>query len=66
MKKVTTFINCMGVRIKKKFFKVQNTDINHACEKLKKMTDEVTSIEELKHTEEYALKYNTTTRWQTL
>jgi len=30
------------------------------------MADEVTSIEELKLTEEYAVKYNTTTRWQTL
>lgn len=56
----------MGGIIKKNFFKSQNSDINHACENLKKMTDEVTSIEELKHTEEYALKYNTTTRWQTL
>ena len=66
MKKLSTFINCMGEQIKKYFFKTQNNDINHACEELKKMADEVTSIEELKQTEEYALKYNTTTRWQTL
>jgi len=52
--------------IKKKFFKSRKNDNNHACEKLKEMTDEVTSIEELKLTEEYAIKYNTTTRWQTL
>jgi len=66
MKKFKTFLHCVGEQIKKYFFKTQNADINHACEKLKDMTVEVSSIEELKLTEEYLLKYNTTTRWQTL
>jgi hypothetical protein len=66
MKKVKMFFNCMGGQIKKYFFKGQNNDINHACEKLKDLTGEATSIEELKLTEEYMIKYNTTTRWQTL
>ena len=66
MKKIKMFINCLGSQIKKKFFKGQNADISHACEKLKNMAEDATSIEELKLTEEYAIKYNTTTRWQTL
>lgn len=66
MNRVTTFINCVAGQIKKKFFKYKNSDINHACEKLKDIADEVSSIEELKLTEDYAVKYNTTTRWQTL
>lgn len=66
MKKLTTYCKCIGGRIKNYFFKSQNNDINHACESLKEMADEVTSIEELKLTEDYAIKYNTTTRWQTL
>lgn len=66
MKKVKVFLNCVTVQIKKKFFKSSKNDISHACEKLKQMADEATTIEELKHTEEYAFKYNATTRWQTL
>ena len=66
MNRVTTFLNCMTNTIKKKFFKLENSDISHACEELKKMTGEANSIEELKLTEDYAVKYNTTTRWQTL
>lgn len=66
MNRVTTILNCVTNKIKKKFFKLEKSDISHACEELKKMTDEIGSIEELKLTEEYALKYNTTTRWQTL
>jgi hypothetical protein len=66
MKKVTTFINCLGFSIKKKFFKCKNNDIPHACVDPTEMTDEVNSIEELKLTEDYAIRYNTTTRWQTL
>lgn len=60
------YFSCLGERIKNYFSNEQNNDINHACEQLKKMADEATSIEDLKHTEEYAIKYNTTTRWQTL
>lgn len=66
MKKVKTFLSCAVSKIKKKFFKYDNNDIDHACEKFKEMSAEATSIEELKLTKEYALKYNTTTRWQTL
>ncbi len=66
MNRVTTFLNCVTNTIKKKFFKLENNDISHACEELKKLTNEASSIEELKLTEDYAFKYNTTTRWQTL
>ncbi len=66
MKKVRILINCVSSQIKKFFFKSQNNDINHACERLKEIAGEVTSIEEFKHTEEYTIEYNTTTRWQTL
>lgn len=66
MKKLKTFINCLGLRIKKYFFKEQISDISHACERLNEITDEVKAIEELKLTEEYATKYNRTTRWQTI
>jgi hypothetical protein len=66
MKKVTTFLNCLGFVIKKKFFKGLNNDIPHACVDLTETANEVNSIEELKLTEDYAIKYNTTTRWQTL
>lgn len=60
------YLSCFVNKIKNYFFKSKNTDLNHACEKLKEMAEDVSSIEELKLTEEYALKYNTTTRWQTL
>ena len=66
MRKVSTLLNCVNDKIKKFFFKSQKNDINHACEKLKEIADEVTTLEEFKHSDEYALKYNTTTRWQTL
>ena len=66
MNRVTTFLNCVASVIKKKFFKTKINDNSHACDELKKMTNEACSIEELKLTEEYVLKYNTTTRWQTL
>ncbi|MCY1722794.1 hypothetical protein OU798_20775 [Prolixibacteraceae bacterium Z1-6] len=66
MNKVKMFLNCVSLGIKKIFFKGRDADISHTCVKLKEMAEEVNSIEELKLTEEYALKYSTTTRWQTL
>ncbi len=58
-------LRCLAYKIKKYFFKNEKMEVNQACDKLKEMT-EVKSIEELKLTEEYAIKYNRTTRWQTL
>jgi hypothetical protein len=66
MNKQRMYISCFVNKIKKYFSKSENNEINHACEKLKEMTEDASSIEELKLTEEYALNYNTTTRWQTL
>ncbi len=73
MKKIKFILGCMANRIKNKIFKSQKTDISQECEKVLELgekvlglDEEITSIEELKLTEEYAIKYNTTTRWQTL
>lgn len=66
MNKGRMYVSCLVNKIKKKFFKLEKDDKSHACEKLKEIADDVKSIEELKLTEEYALKYNGTTRWQTL
>lgn len=66
MKKLKFIINCVTNIIKKKIFKSQKTDICQECQKLINEVEEVTSIEELKLTEEYAIDYNVTTRWQTV
>ena len=63
MKKVVFIINCLAATIKKKFFKSTKTDISHDCQKV---LDEAKSIEEFKLTDDYAMKYGATTRWQTL
>jgi hypothetical protein len=66
MKRIGLAINCLAITIKKKIFKSSKTDISQSCEKLLLGDEEKDSIEELKLTEEFALKYNNTTRWQTL
>lgn len=66
MKKIKFISNCVINLIKKYIFKSEKTKICQECKKVLKIDDEVTSIEELKLTEEYANEYNVTTRWQTL
>uniref|UniRef100_UPI003216B1C1 hypothetical protein n=1 Tax=uncultured Draconibacterium sp. TaxID=1573823 RepID=UPI003216B1C1 len=66
MKRVKMFLACLSKEIKKKFFKLESSDISHDCEKLKDVGYEINSSEDLKFIEEYILKYTTTTRWQTL
>ena len=66
MKKIKFILTCMTNVIKKKIFKSQKTEICQECKKVLGMNEEASTIEELKLTEEYAMKYNTTTRWQTL
>jgi len=66
MKKIKFILNCAMRSIKKKIFNSSKSDISHACEDALNAEEEVTSIEELKLTEEYAIDYNVTTRWQTL
>ena len=66
MKKIKFIINCVANVIKKKIFKSQKADICQEYQKLLNEAEEVTSIEELKLTEEYAIDYNVTTRWQTV
>lgn len=66
MKKIKFIFNCATNAIKKYIFKSEKTEICQECKKALKIDDEVTSIEELKLTEEYANEYNVTTRWQTL
>ncbi len=66
MKKVGFILNCVANLIKKKIFKLQKSDFSQECKKATNSKEEITSIEELKLTEEYAIDYNVTTRWQTL
>jgi len=66
MKKVKFILNCAVGLIKKKISKSQKTDIYQECESALKSNEEIASIEELKLTEDYAIDYNVTTRWQTL
>lgn len=66
MKKIIFILNCMTNIIKKKFFKSQNTEICQACKEALNLNEEMTSVEELKLTEEYTTEYNVTTRWQTV
>lgn len=66
MKTIKLLVECVAVKIKKKFFKEQKADFNHACEKLKNNTKKAETIEERKQIEEYALSYAATTRWQTI
>mgnify|MGYP006995604804 CR=1 FL=1 len=66
MKKIKFIFNCLTNVIKKKIFKVEKTHISPKCEKALNLNKEVTSIEELKLTEEYVREYNVTTRWQTI
>ncbi len=66
MKLVLRIINCAGEYIKKNFFKSSKDDISHACEKLKNMSNNGASEDEVKLNEEYTLNYIVTTRWQTI
>ncbi len=66
MKGVKKVFNCVAKRIKKYFFKCEDNEIYQACGKFKKMAEEVITIEDFVLTEEYAIKYNATTRWQTI
>ena len=66
MKKIKFIYSCVTNLIKKKIFKSQKTDIPQECKKVLELDDDITSIEELKLTEEYAIDYNVTTRWQTV
>ena len=66
MKRIKFIFNCMANVIKKKIFKSEKTEICQECKEALNIEDEITSIEELKLTEEYAIDYNVTTRWQTL
>ncbi|HYQ59152.1 MAG TPA: hypothetical protein VEP89_17540, partial [Draconibacterium sp.] len=62
----TLFLGCVTKIIKKKFFKVEKSDNNHACAKLKKEDRAEAVIDDEKNREEYALNYIITTRWQTI
>lgn len=66
MKKVNLLFRCAFDHIKKKFFKSEKSDINHACEELLNMENESKATDEEKMREEYAQNYNITTRWQTI
>lgn len=66
MKKINLFFRCVSGQIKKKFFKGEKNDINHACEELIKMENQSKATDEEKMREEYAQNYNITTRWQTI
>jgi hypothetical protein len=66
MKKIKLILKCWTNVIKKKIFKSEKTEICQECKEALNIEDEITSIEELKLTEEYAIDYNVTTRWQTL
>ena len=66
MKTIKYISNCVICLIKKKIFKTQITDFSQECEKAMERDEKINSIEELKLTEEYAIDYNVTTRWQTL
>ncbi|WP_321372964.1 hypothetical protein [uncultured Draconibacterium sp.] len=66
MRKFYLFLSCALDQIKKKFFKSEKTDINHACEQLKNTVDQSNALEDELQKEEYAQNYNITTRWQTI
>lgn len=66
MKKIKFILKCWTNVIKKKIFKSEKTEICQECKEALNIEEEITSIEELKLTEEYAIDYNVTTRWQTL
>ncbi|QIA08450.1 hypothetical protein [Draconibacterium halophilum] len=66
MKKFNLIFRCAFDRIKKKFFKDENNDINHACVELQNLENELNATNEEKEREEYAQNYNLTTRWQTI
>ncbi len=66
MKNFNLFFSCVFDQIKKKIFKNEKTDINHACEQLKNSMEESNILDDEKAREEYAQNYNITTRWQTI
>jgi hypothetical protein len=66
MKKLGFILNCLLQKIKKKFFKSEKTDISHDCRKALRELDEISAVDDIKLTNEYIMKYHSTTRWQTL
>jgi len=66
MKKLKSIIICATNAIKKKFFKVENNDICHHCEKAFGFAEKADQESEKLQQEEYLKNYNVTTRWQTV
>ena len=65
MKKAKMFFNCVVLVIKKKFFKMQKTNISQECEKVLNFSEKEEPDTEIQR-EEYLKNYNITTRWQTV
>lgn len=66
MKRIQFIVVCLAFKIKKYFFKGAKNDISHECNQLFESLENTISPDEQKMTEEYAVTYNSTTRWQTL
>lgn len=66
MKKSESILACLNKIIKKLFFIKSGDAINHECEKLHNMGENINSHDQVKLTEEYVENYKVTTRWQTL
>ena len=66
MKRLKLILECLTVKIKKKFFKYEKNDKSHVCESWHNKENTPCTWEEKKQIEEYVLKYAATTRWQTI
>jgi hypothetical protein len=67
MKRVNTKIGCLKALLKKRFFNLKKTDLNHDCKKafaFELNTGDFNSSND--EAEEYLINYTSTTRWQTV
>jgi hypothetical protein len=66
MKRVKTMIGCLKALLKKKFFKLEKSDINHDCKKAFSFDLNTGDFNTDDEAEEYLKNYTSTTRWQTV
>lgn len=66
MKRVKKMIQCLTSLIKKNFFNIEKTDINHNCKNAFSFDLNSGDLNSKKEAEEYLNNYKTTTRWQTV
>jgi hypothetical protein len=66
MKRVKTIISCLKALLKKNFFKFENNDKSHECNKVFVFEINTGDLNTYEEVDEYFNNYTSITRWQTV